>query len=110
MIIKTTEDFVKNEVQPHIKELEHKDFELTRKLMLQVGELGLLGADIEEEYGGSAMDKIASLLITAYFTPAGSLALTMGCHTGIGSLPLIFFGNKSQKEKYLPALASGEKI
>jgi len=110
MIIKTTEDFVKNEVQPHIKELEHKDFELTRKLMLQVGELGLLGADIEEEYGGSAMGQIASLLITAYFTPAGSLALTMGCHTGIGSLPLIFFGNKSQKEKYLPALASGEKI
>ncbi|MCL0089327.1 acyl-CoA dehydrogenase family protein [Dehalococcoidia bacterium] len=110
MIIKTTEDFVKNEVQPHIEELEHKDFELTRKLMRQVGELGLLGADIEEQYGGSAMDKIASLLITAYFTPAGSFGLTLGAHTGIGTLPVVFFGNKSQKEKYLPALASGEKI
>ncbi|MCD5413036.1 MAG: acyl-CoA dehydrogenase family protein [Dehalococcoidia bacterium] len=110
MIIKTTEDFVKNEVQPHIEELEHKDFELTRKLMRQVGELGLLGADIEEQYGGSTMDKIASLLITAYFTPAGSFGLTLGAHTGIGTLPVVFFGNKSQKEKYLPALASGEKI
>ncbi|MCL0095368.1 acyl-CoA dehydrogenase family protein [Dehalococcoidia bacterium] len=110
MIIKTTEDFVKNEVQPHIEELEHKDFELTRKLMRQVGELGLLGADIEEQYGGSTMDKIASLLIAAYFTPAGSFGLTLGAHTGIGTLPVVFFGNKSQKEKYLPALASGEKI
>lgn len=110
MIIKTTEDFAKNEVQPHIEELEHKDFELTRKLMRQVGELGLLGADIEEQYGGSTMDKIASLLITAYFTPAGSFGLTLGVHTGIGTLPVVFFGNKSQKEKYLPALASGEKI
>ncbi|MCL0090636.1 acyl-CoA dehydrogenase family protein [Dehalococcoidia bacterium] len=110
MIIKTTEDFAKNEVQPHIEELEHKDFELTRKLMRQVGELGLLGADIEEQYGGSTMDKIASLLITAYFTPAGSFGLTLGAHTGIGTLPVVFFGNKSQKEKYLPALASGEKI
>ncbi|MCL0064354.1 acyl-CoA dehydrogenase family protein [Dehalococcoidia bacterium] len=110
MIIKTTEDFAKNEVQPHIEELEHKDFELTRKLMRQVGELGLLGADIEEQYGGSAMDKIASLLIAAYFTAAGSFGLTLGAHTGIGTLPLVFFGNKSQKEKYLPALASGEKI
>ena len=110
MIIKTTEDFAKNEVQPHIEELEHKDFELTRKLMRQVGELGLLGADIEEQYGGSAMDKIASLLIAAYFTPAGSFGLTLGAHTGIGTLPVVFFGNKSQKEKYLPALASGEKI
>ncbi|MBT9160096.1 MAG: acyl-CoA dehydrogenase family protein [Dehalococcoidia bacterium] len=110
MIIKTTEDFVKNEVQPHIEELEHKDFELTRKLMRQVGELGLLAADIEEQYGGSPMDKIASLLITAYLTLAGSFGLTLGAHTGIGTLPVVFFGNKSQKEKYLPALASGEKI
>lgn len=110
MIIKTTEDFAKNEVQPHIEELEHKDFELTRKLMRQVGELGLLGADIEEQYGGSAMDKIAPLLITAHSAPAGSFGLTLGVHTGIGTLPVVFFGNKSQKEKYLPALASGEKI
>ncbi len=56
------------------------------------------------------MDKIASLLITAYLTLAGSFGLTLGAHTGIGTLPVVFFGNKSQKEKYLPALASGEKI
>lgn len=110
MIIKTTEDFVKNEVQPHIEELEHKDFELTRKLMLKAGELGFLGVDIEEEYGGTAMDKIASLLISAYSAGAGSFGITLGCHIGIGTMPLVFFGTKSQKEKYLPALARGEKI
>jgi len=110
MIIKTVDSFTKNEVVPHIDTLEHKDWELTRRLMLQAGELGFLGVDIEEEYGGSEMDHIASLLVCEYTALAGSFGLTLNCHTGIGSMPLVFFGNKAQKEKYLPALASGEKI
>jgi len=110
MIIKTIEAFIKNEVVPNIETLEHKDWELTRKLMLQAGELGFLGVDIEEEYGGSEMDHIASLLVIEHSTLSGSFGLTLNCHTGIGSMPLVFFGNKAQKEKYLPALASGEKI
>ncbi|RLC68766.1 MAG: acyl-CoA dehydrogenase, partial [Chloroflexi bacterium] len=110
MIIDTTERFVKNEVVPHMEKLEHKDFELTRQLMLKAGELGLLGADIEEKYGGAELNTVAHSLILEHSTGSGSFGITMSCHTGIGCMPLVFFGNKAQKEKYLPFLASGEKI
>lgn len=110
MIIDTTERFIKNEVVPNIERLEHKDWELTRKLLLQAGELGLLGAEIEEKYGGMQMDMITALLIVEHCSAAGSFGLTLNDHTGIGSEPLIYFGNKAQKEKYLPAIARGEKI
>jgi len=110
MIIDTTERFIKNEVVPHIEELEHKDFELTRQLILKAGELGLLGADIEEKYGGAQLDSITSLLIVEHSATAGSFGITLNDHTGIGSIPLVFFGNKAQKEKYLPLMVRGEKI
>jgi alkylation response protein AidB-like acyl-CoA dehydrogenase len=110
MIANTTDRFVKNEVLTNAEQIEQKDWDLTRKLMRKAGELGLLGADIEEEYGGSHLDAIASLLITEHSSLSGSFGLTMGGHTGIGSMPLVFFGNKAQKEKYLPGLVSGEKI
>lgn len=110
MIIKTLESFIKNEVVPNIDALEHKDWDLTRRLMLQAGELGFLGVDIEEEYGGSELDHIASLLVCEYSALSGSWGLGLNDHTGIGSMPLVFFGNKAQKEKYLPALATGEKL
>jgi alkylation response protein AidB-like acyl-CoA dehydrogenase len=110
MIIKTTDDFVKNEVHPHLDDLEHKDFELSRRLMAQAGELGLLGAEIEQEYGGAGMDSVATLLITEHIAAGFSFGLTLNAHTGIGTMPLIFFGSKAQKENYLPALVSGEKI
>ena len=116
MIVRTTERFIKNEVEPQIDVLEHKEedieraFEANRKLMLKAGELGLLGVDIEEKYGGAEMDVIASLLICEHSALSGSFGLTMNDHTGIGSAPLIFFGNKDQKAKYLPGMARGEKI
>jgi len=110
MIADTVEDFIKNEVQPHLAEIEHKDFGLTRRLMQQAGELGLLGADIEEEYGGAGLDSIACLLIDEHLAGAGSFGVTVNTHIGIGSMPLVFFGNKAQKEKYLPSLARGERI
>lgn len=110
LIIKTAEDFIENEVLPHMEEIEHKDFELTIKLMRMAGKLGFLGADIDEEYGGDPLGKIGSLLINEYTAPGASFALTMGAHTGIGTMPIVFFGTKSQKEKYLPSLATGEKI
>ena len=110
MLIKTTEDFVKNEVVPHMEELEHKNFELTRRLMRQAGALGLLGADVPEEYGGGGLGIIASLLVGEHFVAGGSFSVAVNAHTGIGSMPLVFFGNKAQKAKYLPGLASGEKI
>jgi len=110
MLIKTTEDFVKNEVEPHLKELENKNFEMTRRLMRQAGSLGLLGADIPEEYGGGGLGTIASMLVGEHLSGGGALGVVVNCSTGIGSMPLVFFGNKAQKAKYLPGLASGEKI
>ncbi len=110
MIIVTTEDFVANEVVPQAEKLEHKDFELTRQLMLKAGELGLLGADVPEEYGGGGMGIIASLLICEHFVGSGSFGVTVNAHTGIGTTPLVFFGSEAQKRKYLPLLASGKEI
>ncbi len=110
MISGTVDRFVKNEVMPHAETIEHKDFELVRKLMRQAGELGLLGADIEDEYGGSKLDSIASLLITEYSSKSGSFGVALNCHIGIGSMPIVYFGSKAQKKKYLPFLARGEKI
>jgi len=110
MIVRTAVRFIKNEVVPHKEEIENKDFEITRQLMLKAGELGLLGVDIEDKYGGSHMDSIASLLIVENSSLSGSFGVTVNDHTGIGSMPLVFFGNSAQKEKYLPSLARGEKI
>src|SRR5699024_9093881 len=110
MIAKTTEDFVQGEVVPLIDNLENHEFEHSVKLLKKAGDLGLLSADIPEEYGGLALDKISSSLITEKFAPAGGFSITHGAHVGIGSLPIVFFGNHEQKEKYLPKLATGELI
>ncbi|TCT19112.1 alkylation response protein AidB-like acyl-CoA dehydrogenase [Melghiribacillus thermohalophilus] len=110
MIAKTTEDFVHNEVRPQLERLENHEFDITVQLLKQAGELGLLGADIPEEYGGLSLDKISSSLITEKMSDAGGFSISHGAHVGIGSLPIVFFGNEEQKKKYLPALATGEKI
>lgn len=110
MIAKTTEDFTVNEVVPHLEDIENHQFEKSVKLLKQAGELGLLGADVPEEYGGFGLDKISSALITEKISRAGSFSLSFGAHVGIGSLPIVLFGNEEQKKKYLPGLATGEKI
>ncbi|MCP3032821.1 acyl-CoA dehydrogenase family protein [Halobacillus sp. A1] len=110
MIAKTTEDFVLGEVVPKIDNLENHEFEHSVELLKKAGELGLLGADVPEEYGGLQLDKISSSLITEKFSRAGGFSVTHGAHVGIGSLPIVFFGNEEQKQKYLPVLATGEKI
>ncbi|MFQ3544791.1 acyl-CoA dehydrogenase family protein [Halobacillus rhizosphaerae] len=110
MIAKTAEDFVLGEVVPKIDNLENHEFEHSVALLKQAGELGLLGADVPEEYGGLQLDKISSSLITEKFSRAGGFSVTHGAHVGIGSLPIVFFGNEDQKNKYLPALATGEKL
>ena len=110
MIAKTTWDFVENEVLPNVEAMENKDFDLVVKLLKEAGELGLLGADVPEEYGGVGLDKISSSLITENIAKAGSFALSHGAHVGIGTLPIVFFGNEEQRNKYLPALATGEKL
>ncbi|WP_080875167.1 acyl-CoA dehydrogenase family protein [Oceanobacillus timonensis] len=110
MIAKTTEDFVLGEVVPKIDNLENQEFEHSVELLKKAGELGLLGADVPEAYGGLALDKISSSLIAEKFSRAGGFSITHGAHVGIGSLPIVFFGNEAQKEKYLPKLATGELI
>ncbi|WP_174614189.1 acyl-CoA dehydrogenase family protein [Virgibacillus ihumii] len=110
MIAKTTEDFVAGEVLPKIDNLENHEFEHSVDLLKKAGGLGLLGADVPEEYGGLALDKISSSLITEKFSRAGGFSVTHGAHVGIGSLPIVFFGNAAQKENYLPKLATGELL
>lgn len=108
MVAKTARDFVAGEVVPNLEALEHQEEGLMPKLLKSAGELGLLGADIGEEYDGSGLDKICSLIITENIVEGGSFSLGHGAHTGIGALPIVFFGNEEQKKKYLPGLASGE--
>ncbi|WP_309120724.1 acyl-CoA dehydrogenase family protein [Paenibacillus sp.] len=110
MFAETTRDFVESEVLPHDERLEKLNYELTVQLMRKAGEIGLLGADVPEAYGGLGLDKISSTIINEHLAKASSFALSIGAHVGIGTLPIVFFGSKEQKERYLPALATGEKI
>ena len=110
MIAKTAEDFVVNEVLPEVEHLENHEFDRSVKLLKQAGDLGLLGADVPEEYGGLSLDKISSALISEKMARAGGFSISHGAHVGIGSLPIVLFGNEEQKQKYLPLLATGEKL
>ncbi|HYK75069.1 MAG TPA: acyl-CoA dehydrogenase family protein, partial [Pseudoneobacillus sp.] len=110
MIAKTTEDYVANEVLPQVEHLENHEFDRSVKLLKQAGELGLLGVDVPEEYGGLGLDKVSSALIAEKMSRAGGFSISHGAHVGIGSLPIVLFGNEEQKQKYLPALATGEKL
>ena len=110
MIAKTAEDFVEKEVQPVLERLEQHEFDITVDLLKQAGELGLLAVDVPEEYEGLGLDKITSSLVTEKMSGGGGFALSHGAHVGIGSLPIVLFGNEDQKKRYLPALASGEKL
>lgn len=110
MIAKTTEDFIENEVVPQIDYLEKHEFERSVKLLKSAGDLGLLGADVPEEYGGLELDKVSSALISEKMAKVGGFSISHGAHVGIGSLPIVLFGNEDQKKKYLPLLATGEKL
>lgn len=110
MIAQTTTDYIENEVKPVIENLENHEFEHSVRLLKKAGELGLLAADVPEEYEGLELDKISSALIAEKMSPAGGFSITHGAHVGIGSLPIVLFGNHEQKSKYLPKLASGELI
>lgn len=110
MIAKTTEDYVDTEVLPVVEKLENHEFEHSVRLLKSAGDLGLLGADVPEQYGGLGLDKIASALIAEKMSKAGGFGITHGAHVGIGSLPIVLFGNEEQKQQYLPRLATGEMI
>lgn len=107
---RTMQEFLEREVLPHTKTLEGKDWDLTRRLIRRLGDLGALGAEIPEAYGGLGLDKITSLVVTERLGPAASFAVSVGAHIGIGTLPIVFFGTDEQKRRYLPRLARGELI
>jgi alkylation response protein AidB-like acyl-CoA dehydrogenase len=103
-------DFAEDKIRSQIGEIEAKDFDVSRKLMRELGELGLLGIDVPEQYGGLDMDKITSTVVAENLTGSGSFSVTFSAHVTIGTLPLVWYGTPEQKEKYLPKLASGEWI
>jgi alkylation response protein AidB-like acyl-CoA dehydrogenase len=110
LIGQTTEEFAVNEIVPNIEKMEHKDFSVTRELLKKAGELGLSGVEIPEAYGGLEMDKVTAAVIADHIAKYAGFATTWGGHTGIGTLPIVYFGTEEQKNKYLPRLATGEIV
>jgi alkylation response protein AidB-like acyl-CoA dehydrogenase len=110
MIAETTRQFIDNEVIPHIDELEKHDWKLARELVGKAADLGLIGANIPEEYGGLGLDQTSGALVGENIGRCASFATTLGAESGIGLLPIIYFGTEAAKTKYLPKIASGEVI
>ena len=110
LIAQTAEEFAVNEILPNIEKMEHKDFSASRALLKKAGELGLTSSEIPEAYGGLEMDKVTAAVICDHIAKYAGFATTWGGHTGIGTLPIVYFGTEEQKQKYLPRLASGELI
>lgn len=110
MIARTTAEFIRNEVIPAVPHMENHEFAHNVRLLKEAGELGLLGAEIPEKYGGLDLDKISATLIAEKFSEAGGFAISYGAHIGIGTLPIVYFGTEEQKKAYLPDLSTGERI
>ncbi|MGA8269925.1 MAG: acyl-CoA dehydrogenase family protein [Candidatus Sulfotelmatobacter sp.] len=110
LIGQTAEEFAVNEILPNAEKIEHKEFSITRDLLKKAGELGLSAVEIPEAYGGLEMDKVTAAVIADHIAKYAGFATTWGGHTGIGTLPIVYFGTEEQKKKYLPRLASGEIV
>ncbi len=110
MIGDTAAEFMEKEMVPRIPEILALKYETTRSLLRKAGELGLLGVEIPEEYGGLGLDKVSGCLVSEKSARDGSFAVAFMGHTGIGTLPIVYFGTEAQKKKYLPRFAAGEWI
>jgi alkylation response protein AidB-like acyl-CoA dehydrogenase len=108
LIGQAAEEFVTKEVKPLIPELEQHKEGLMAGLLKRAGEIGLLGGGVPEEYGGSGLDRISSTVLSERISSYGSFSVSAGAHSGIGTLPIVYFGTEEQKKKYLPKLATGE--
>src|SRR5271167_1910995 len=109
-IAETTANFAINEIMPASAQIEAKDFAVTQRLLKEAAELGLTAIDIPEEYGGLEMDKVTSAIVAENISKQASFSVAFSAHTGIGTLPLVWYGNAEQKTKYLPKIASGEIV
>jgi alkylation response protein AidB-like acyl-CoA dehydrogenase len=110
MIAQTAEEFMEKEMVPRLGDILSLKYEATRELLRKAGELGLLAVEVPEEYGGLSLDKVSGCLVSEKSARDGSFAVSLMGHTGIGTLPIVYFGTEEQKKKYLPKFASGEWI
>ena len=110
LIDQTTREFVANEVVAQNDQLETKDWDLARRLLRRCGELGILGTDVPEAYGGIGLDKVSAAIIAGRLGQSGSFSTTFGAQTGLAILPIRMFGSADQKRRYLPKLLTGEWV
>jgi alkylation response protein AidB-like acyl-CoA dehydrogenase len=110
LIAQTAEEFAVKEIIPNIEKMEKKDFAVSHELLRKAGELGLSSVEIPEAYGGLEMDKVTAAVIADNISKYAGFATTWGAHSGIGTLPIVYFGTEEQKKKYLPRLGSGEMV
>jgi alkylation response protein AidB-like acyl-CoA dehydrogenase len=108
MIEQMATDFLKQEIWPNLDRIDSQEAGLTESLLNKAAELGLLGMSIPEQYGGFEKDFVTGMLTTEVLGAAHSFAVSISAHTGIGTLPTLYYGNEEQKKKYIPKLASGE--
>lgn len=109
MMANACTEFIEKEVAPQRHKFEEKDYDFTLQIMKKLGELGMLGISVPEEYGGLGMGFNTSMLVCDRISGiSGSLSTAYGAHTGIGTLPILLYGTEEQKKKYLPKLATGE--
>jgi alkylation response protein AidB-like acyl-CoA dehydrogenase len=110
LMAQTTDEFIATEVLPNLDRLEQKDWALARTLVRRCGELGLLGTNVPEQYGGLDLDKVSSLIVAEHIARSASFAVTYGGQANLCILPIVLFGTDAQKEKYLPGLVAGELV
>ena len=108
--VATAAEFARNEILPRAAAIEAKEPGVMEALLRKAGELGFTAVDVPEEYGGMGMDKTSSALLTDHLSVLASFSTAFGSHVGIATLPLVWYGNEEQKQRYLPRLASGEWI
>lgn len=110
LLAQTTREFIANEVEPVVDRLEAKEAGLMVSIVKKAGEIGLLSTDVPEAFGGLDVPKTSTMLLVENLARGGSFNVTHGAHTGIGTLPIVYFGTDAQKNEWLPKLATGEKI
>jgi alkylation response protein AidB-like acyl-CoA dehydrogenase len=110
LIAQTTDEFATGEVLPALERLEEKDWDLARALLRRCGELGLLGVNVPETYGGVELDKVASLIVSERVARSASFGATYGAQANLCILPILLFGTDDQKQRYLPKLVTGELV
>jgi alkylation response protein AidB-like acyl-CoA dehydrogenase len=110
LMARTAQEFVATEVLANLERLERQDWAFARDLVRRAGDLGLLGTDVPEAYGGTGLDKVSSIVVGENISASASFGATFGAQTGLAIMPILCFGTEAQKRKYLPGLVTGEIV